>query len=397
MKKSFLWAAIGCICLILSACDWLGSNNYISVQLEDSEMWSLLDAKKGEVVFADEFFSPSTQVVKGSFFVQNKKGKFDLYNLDDTRNRLNRTSYSIISSFNKDGYAIVRVKNEPWQIINTKGETLSTLNKNIIILSGFSDDGLARFTNKKNQVGYINTKGEVVIKPRFVFGTVFSDGVAFVINKQTGGVNHCLAINTKGEILYRFTDSKFSGMTLYKDGYCFAVEDGKVVLLDKDGRKVMRVCKATVEANSLSIHDGKVTYFDGEYYGVKDLEGKILIRAKYRYLKFNGDGTLTALNTSNSYGVVNTNDEIVMPFEYEFLTYLTKGRYLSRSANVFVLIDESGKEIGTMGFNNFYDPNDYFSLSRKFDLIVSPTDGNASEYDDARANYFQNLMDSSSN
>ena len=125
-----------------------GDSEYVSVQLDDSKMWSLLNVGNGEMVFTDEFFAPVTNVVNGAFFMQTDNGMFDLYNISDTKNKLNRDSYTFVSNFNKNGYAIVRVKTEPWQIIDTKGTTVATLDKNLNIAAGFSDNGLALMFNK---------------------------------------------------------------------------------------------------------------------------------------------------------------------------------------------------------------------------------------------------------
>lgn len=373
MKRTRFLSFVGLIGIVLASCsktDSASDSAYVSVQLEDSNMWSLLDVTSGEIVINDEFFAPSSNVVKGSFFVENDNQEFDLYNLQDTKNKLNRSSYSVITNFNKDGYAIVRVKDEPWQIINTEGAVLATLDKNLMVMSGFTDDGLATIMNKDEMIGYVNVKGETPIKPRYKFGTIFSDGIAFVLTRQEENHNYFSAINTAGENVFTFSDAKYSEIGLFNQGYAFAVEGDHSILLDKTGKKIMTVCQGTNIGN-LSYNNGNIIYYDGEFYGVKNTEDKILIRAKYQRLRFQSDGKLLAKNNNDKFGVITVNDEIDTPFDYDVLEYLAPGRYITKSGNVYVLIDGQGKEICDKAFSNYSNRTDSSSEYAQSSLISS--------------------------
>lgn len=383
MKKLFKWTLASVAFLSICSCNSSSSSSdsrYVSVQIEDSKMWSLLDVKDGQIVMADEFFAPSSNVVKGSFFVENDNQEFDLYNLQDTKNKLNRNSYSVVSNFNKDGFAITRVKDEPWQIIDTEGTTVATLDKNLMVLSGFSDDGMALIMNKDEMYGYVNTQGENVIKPRYKFATIFSDGVAFVLTKQEENHNYLSAIDPTGNTLFTFSDAKYSDVGLFQDGYMFAVEGDHSVLLDKNGKKVMKVCDGT-DISKLSYLDGKVIYFDGQYYGVKNLEEKILIRAKYQSLRFQSDGKLVAKNNNDKYGVITTDDEVYIPFDYEELYYIAPDRYITKTGNVYVLINEKGKEMCEKAFSSFINRTESASEVGLTSLISSSNNNASTDVD----------------
>lgn len=387
-----------CLFILLSAvsCSKSGSNgnDYVSVQIEDSKMWSLLDVASGDFVMTDEFFAPSSCVVKGSFFVENDKQEFDLYNLKDTRNKLNRNSYTIVTNFNSEGYAIVRTKDEPWQIIDTQGNAVATLDKNVMVLSGFTKDGLALFMNKDQMMGYVNTAGEIVIKPRYKFGTIFSDGIAFVLTKQENDHNYLAAIDPAGNTVFSFSDAKYSDVGLFHDGYMFAVEGDHCVLLDKTGQKVMKVCNGTNISN-LSYQDNKVIYFDGTYYGLMDLEEKILIRAKYQHLQFQEDGNLLAQNSNSKYGVITSEDDIRMPFDYDELYYIAPDRYITKAGAVFIMIDSKGKEICKKAFTSFSNRTNTSSEAGNTALITSSS--NSATMEDQIRDYLLNLMNLESN
>ena len=370
MKKNLLWSIVGLLGVTLASCSGTDSADsaYVSVQLEDSQMWSLLDVANGEIVMNDEFFAPSSGVVNGSFFVESDNGKFDLYNLKDTKNKLNRSSFSTVTNFSPEGYAIVRVEDEPWQIISTDGTVVATLDKSLSVLSGFSNEGLAQIANKDGMVGYVNTKGETPIKPRYKVGTIFSDGIAFVLTKQEGDHNYFSAINPAGESVFTFSDAKYSEIGLYNEGHAFAVEGDHSVLLDKTGKKVMTVCQGTNIGN-LSYSKGNIIYYDGQFYGVKSTEDKILIRAKYQRLKFQSDGKLIAVNNNGKYGVITVEDEIETPFDYDVLEYLAPGRYITKSGNVNVLIDSKGKEVCDKAFASYSNRSSSASENNLTSLI----------------------------
>lgn len=355
-----------------------GDAEYISVQLDDSKMWSLLDVNKGEMVFTDEFFAPVTSVEKGAFFMQTDEGSFDLYRLSDTKNKLNRDSYTFVTNFNKHGYAIVRVKSEPWQIIDTKGSTIATLDKNANISSGFSDDGLAVFVNKDGLCGFVNEQGQITITPKFKAVRPFCDGVAVVLSKNEGGKAYFDVIDTRGETLFKFNTGQYSDISDYHQNHAFAVEGDHIVLLDKQGQKVAAVGSGS-SISDLSYSDGKFIYSDGEFYGVKDLEGNILLRAKYNKLQFVGGSKLLARSSNGKYGVVNPADDVVMPFEYNQLTYVAPGRYLTYSGSLQVLINEKGKEICKYAFKNVVNRSETAMQGTQTN-IISSQNNNAQDY-----------------
>ncbi|MDE7335192.1 MAG: WG repeat-containing protein, partial [Muribaculaceae bacterium] len=351
LKRLFPFFAL---LLLLTGCGGnSGSSDYVSVMVDGSNMWSLLDVKSGKLSFTDEFFAPATNVVKGAFFVQTDEGSFDLYSISDTKNKLNRESYTYITNFNPQGNAIVRVKNEPWQIVDTKGTVIATIDKNYAIFGGFSTEGIAPFFNKDHQVGYLDKTGNVIIKPRYIYGTCFTDGIAMVKVRTEGGKDYWEAIDTKGETQFKFNNSQYSNFSMFNNGYAFFTEGDHIVLLDKKGKKVTTVCNGdNINLSLLGVYGDKFTYSDKEFFGVKDLNGNILIRAKYPYLSFNGDGNLLAANSSGRYGVVTPTDEIVVPFEYSKLSYLAPKRYLTDSGSVIILINNEGKEVGDHAFTS---------------------------------------------
>lgn len=369
MKNKLTWLALGLICLAIGACSKFGSKSYISVQLEGSKMWSLLDVKNGEVIMMDELSGPASDVVKGSFFVQNAQRDFDLYNINDTKNKLNPRPYNIVTNFCQAGFALVKEKGAPWEVIDTEGNIVGLLDKSLNVMTGFSEDNLAVVTNGEGMTGYVDTEGKLAISPRYKFGSVFSDGVAIVCTKQEGTDNSYSAIDATGNVLFTFSSNKYSAVGLFQDGYAFAVEGDNCILIDKTGLKVTTVCKGT-DISRLECRNGKMTFVEAGFYGLKDLDGKVLIRAKYKSLKFQDNGDLLALNTNGMYGVVDADDEVVMPFNYEAMACVGDGRYVTRSGAVCVMIDGKGKEVCNNAFSDYLNRST-LSAANEFTALIS--------------------------
>lgn len=389
MKKTlFLSLLAG---LVLSSCGSKGGDDYVSVQVDNSQMWSLLDVKSGELKFSDEFFAPASNVVNGAFFVENDDQTFDLYTLEDTKNKLNRDSYTYISNFNPEGYAIVRVADQPWQIVNTKGEVVATVDKTFNFLGGFSTEGLAPFANGDMKIGYINTKGETVIKAKYDNATYFIDGIAFVCNVATDAPLDWLAIDPQGQTVFKIKSGQYENVTPFQNGYAFAIEGDHTVLLDKKGKKVVNVGEPVDMAN-LTVGKDMFTYSDKQFYGVKDINGEIKIRAKYVSLRFLPDGNLIALNTNGRFGVIDANDEIVVPFDYTDLEYIAPDRYITTSGSVKVLINKEGKEVGNNTFSNVINRSTSGTISAMMGVITS--NNNNSDYNVELDNIFDmNVLD----
>lgn len=352
----------------------------MSVQLDDSKMWSLLDINNGEMVFTDEFFAPATNIVNGAFFMQADNGTFDVYTISDTKNKLNRDSYTFVSNFNKNGYAIVRVKTEPWQIIDTKGATVATLDKNINIKGGFSDDGLALLVNKDGLYGYVDEKGQTAIAPKYKAARAYCDGAAVVLTKTEDGKSYFEVIDSKGEVMFKFNTGQYSNISDFNEGHAFAVEGDHVVLLDKQGKKVAAVGNGT-DLTRLSYSDGKFIYSDGEFYGVKDVEGNILLRAKYGSLQFISKDKLLAVSSSRKYGVVNTNDDVILPFEYDDLIALDSDRFLTNSGSLKVLINDKGKDVCKQAFKNVVNRNESENQNAQTAIISSENNNASFDFD----------------
>lgn len=234
--------------------------------------------------------------------------------------------------------------------------------------------------NKDGLFGYVNEKGQIAIAPKYKAAKAFSNGAAVVLVKTEDGKSYFDIINTKGETLFKFNTGQYSDISNFNNGYAFAVEGDHVVLLDKQGKKVATVGNGT-DIKNLSCKDGKLIYTDGEYFGLKDIEGNILLRAKYGSLEFVGGDNLLACNSNGKYGVVNTKDDIILPFDYDDLQFIAPDRYLTTSGSLKVMINNSGKEVCKVAFQNVVNRNESYDGASQTWLISSDNNNADTNFD----------------
>lgn len=335
---------------LLASCG--GSKNemeYVSVKIADSDNWSILDVKKGEVIATDEFSSAPSMIVDGVFFVKNGENEFELFNVENTKKRLGKSAYVEVTTFNPgEDVTPVVPADGAIVLIDKTGKEKATLDKAIKTCSSFSD-GRAVVMDEKERCGVINEKGEYVVKPTYKGMSTFTDGVAMARkdNEKDDNSFNIYFIDTNGKELFHFKNDKYEKGSLFcEDVMVVANDENTAYLMDKKGKQGIKIGKwGSVYTSGSWINDGNIIFYDGEKYGVKTLEGEIVIRAKYEDLQFTVSGDLCA-KKNDKYGVVNLKDEEVMPFDFDNVTALGSERYLiNESGRYWNLVDNKNRTL----------------------------------------------------
>ena len=189
-----------------------------------------------------------------------------------------------------EGMAAVR-KGDKWGYINTKGEEVISCQYEQA--RGFSD-GLAAVKDD-GKWGYISTNGQWAVKPQYEVVSDFSGGIACTSHQWPYGeyaeAEKVTFINTKGEdvsaLSNRFNlqaggdDSDNEPLIeSYENGLFFVADDNSNPMwIDKDGNRVS-------DENIYQKKNDKYVIFrndEGEM-GFKDINGNIIVPAKYSYL-----------------------------------------------------------------------------------------------------------------
>jgi hypothetical protein len=168
---------------------------------------------------------------------------------------------------------------------------------------------LVLFRGENDLYGYLNLRGEVAIPPKFYSAGNFSDGTAFVTNKE-----------------------------------------GRSALLGRDGNQITDF---VFGRNSLST--------GGKYIGVTGLNGaegcvtragKFALEPKYKRVDCRDDLFLI-LNAEKKWGAVSIDGKTVVPAVYDDLMY-DGDRLVARQGESAGYLDKTGKQIGEFRFARLY-------------------------------------------
>lgn len=357
--KRFVWgvfAALFCA-LTLSSC---GSDSaqtrYVAAKLVDSDMWSIVDVKTGEIVHKDEFKSQPSVIVNGKFVVKSESGLYEYFTVDDVTKPINSEAYLYATAFNENDIALAVLKGKGISIINGKCEVVANLDNSIVSAQDFSN-GYAQVTNDDQKRGYVNEMGEIVIKPIYDRSTPFSeDGLAIVGKEVNDSTYKCFAIDPKGTELFSFSTNEYKDYGAFVDGYLpVQKENNEVVMLDKSGKKLCSIGKwKGYIPYWLGFYDDVIVFKDGDSYGLKDKKGNVVLRAKYDELipmpKINKKYYLA--KKQDKYGIVDKSDNVIIPFDYSVLGYINKDVLFVGEGKSFSFMDKDLKDIGQNNYTN---------------------------------------------
>lgn len=380
---SFLVIALILSTITLTSC---GSNEaqtrYVAVKLVDSDMWSIVDVNSGEVIHKDEFKSQPSIIVNDKFCVKNESGLYDYFSVDNVTKPINEESYLCASSFSNNDVALVVLKGKGISLINDKCEIIANIDNSIISANVFTN-GYSVVTNDDNKQGYINEKGELVINPIYDSATNFSsDGLAVVGKEINDSTTKYSAIDITGTELFSFSSTQYKKIGSFVNGYLPVKKDNdEVVLLDKNGNKFVSIgkWKGSYLPYWLGFYDGVIVFKDGDSFGLKDEKGDIVIRAKYEELI-----PLSEINSKyylamkqDKYGIIDKDDNIIIPFEYKVLGYLNKETLFVGEGKMFSFMNKDLKDVGQNNFTNLSFitgssiRSNYFNADKEARKIIS--------------------------
>lgn len=360
--------SLGMFVLALAACSG-GSNesniptiDYLAVQLDKGENWSIIDAD-GKVIVKEEYAPDDKMSIifqDGVYWVKsNADGKFRLFSIDSPKTPLTDEEYEEVTAFS-DGLAFVSHITKPIQIIDTKGKVVKTLPNNICRIKTFSDDvyrwawynGMAIFEDKNGKLGYINLDGEIVIKALYESACPFSDNLAIV---KEEGSNNNIIIDKNGKKRGVIDSDKYQiRKNFFSEGKLTVenLQTGKLVYLNEKG---------LVELNPVKDYDwniGKRGFISGyavvrnknSEWSVINAKGENVIRSgKYSSIDNVGKGMFVA-EKNDKWGVVDFEDNIIVDFNYsKILSVLLGNKFICCESTAF-LVDEKGNEVRNLEF-----------------------------------------------
>lgn len=352
---SFLIASYGVLSLsfLFTSChEQIASQNlksldYIAVQIDENDSWSIMD-KNGKIAIDREYSangSVSKIYPKGVFWVRHND-KYNLFSIESCKKAINKQEFDQVTDFVNDR-AFASVIGEPIVLLNSKGEVIKTLSPDINTVFCFRD-GLAKFIAKNGNCGFLNTNGDIAVAPEYYNVSDFNNGIAYTLDEKMKTSNIIDRVGTtyatlnieKTKPYYYASEDKLGVAIDYQSN------SPSIVYIDDHGKEVMpRVKGFDCPEPFINNYAVVVNTNDGEGAVINE-KGEIVIRkGKYVLLTNFGNATFGG-RKGDKFGVVNQEDNPIIKFEYDAMSsYLLGENYLMKSGNYYALVNAQGEEI----------------------------------------------------
>lgn len=354
MKTKELFGSALLLCMLLTGCSKSEKPkydyDYLAVQMSKGDDWSIID-KNGKEVVKEEYPADAllSDIVDRVFWVKQGE-RYQLFSIDQPKKPLIEEEFKQATPF-VAGRAVVSNIDQPIRILDTKGNTVATLPKDISRCLLFTDEGYAVVHNSEGLMGLIDAQGKIVMKPTYSWLSYYSEGILLAIDSTT--TNFFSILNLKGEKLGEIDYTKYVCHGFYEGKALVVAGEGEeqyVSAIDKTGKKLFDLKKAQKVIGQFM--GGYFVFANGDgKMGVADDKGDIVIRAKYDGLQNLGNGLFSALK-GNKCGIVDVNDETVLPFDYtDGTNYTLGGKFIMKDGTDWMLVNREGKEIITFHEN----------------------------------------------
>lgn len=371
---------------------------YLPFQSEKGGKWGMISVS-GKVLFEEEFDRQPSVVINGRFFVPNSEGLFEMYAADEKPKQVGDVAWKAVCDFSENVTPAVE-KGKPITLIDRDGKVV----KEMKTIGGKTVQRMRRFLGGRSvyqtaegYYGMVDTDGEVKIEAKYVWLGDLYDGKTIGIDKKYEEAYRSddfekvtyTVMDGKGKELSQLSGAKFANLGGgFQDGLTRAAEkhDDKLYcgLLDEKGEWVL---KPSSKIEDIYQIQGKKFVFvrDGKF-GVMDLEGEILIRAKYDALRFITDEVLLARDddkpADERYQLLNLDGEQIGKDRFRDLVSVMIDGYSSIeiSEHDYGFIDEKGelkkldKGLSIYNIGNDYVGNEVESDYVDYDALLSGLD-----------------------
>lgn len=311
-KSAMLLALAGG--LITSSCGSGSSDSidFLPAKSEKNSNWGMV-SPDGKMLFEDEFKDTPSAVINGCFYVKNDNG-YTIYTLDGNKPKAIDGLEDLVSAGIMSQSVIpVAKKGGRIEYYNSNGKLKFTLepykNNEITKVSSRFIDGLAIVELENNRSGAINSSGKMVVEPIFEGISEFSDGLALakMPKEPTDSTDDekWVVIDSKGKEKFKLKDMT-PVSNRYLNGRLSVKKGDRLGFVDKKGEFL----KMPEKVQSIVDYNAKYVIYKGEDgVGVLDMEGQVVVRAKYSGLIFISEDKFLAESDSHKYYIVNNKDE----------------------------------------------------------------------------------------
>jgi WG containing repeat len=179
------------------------------------------------------------------------------------------------------------------------------------------------------KVGFVDAAGQFKIPPTFDEGLPFSEGLAAVEVDNKWGF-----IDTEGHLAIR---PQFAAAYYFREGVATVDSELGTQIVDKSGTAISEGFE-TIDF----VSEGRVPVMRNRKWGFLDLQGKIAIPLVYEEMRpFSGG--LALVQKENKWGYIDRNGTVVIPFQFDHAGPFANGLAPAKISNETGFIDRSGK------------------------------------------------------
>ena len=269
------------------------------------------------------------------------------------RETILRTNNCIHGDF-IDGTAILYEQTRNGIVKSLLFEDGSTFSMHRYSCTGDFHDGLAWY-EQNGKMGYINRKGIEVIEPKFHIADDFNEERAYVLD--SGQImlidksGEQLALSSEIDFVSDFNNGiarvgKFSDkMNSRMDG--FIDKDGKIIIPMKYKRNIASPMDLIDREDQFS--EGLAKVSKNNKYGFIDINDNLVIDFQYDYVSRFTDGVAVARNNGKA-GFINKKSEVVIPFDFLDAAFSFSGYYFVKDCNGWFILNKDKAELNGIYF-----------------------------------------------
>jgi len=307
MKKSIFFAALMMGAFVFTACDKGGTPQTDSTKLwpaqpsEDSN-WGFVNGKDAKLVISAKY-QDVNMFSCGYARVQDENSE---YAFIDKNGAKVSAKMQIDENTTPDDfyYDVCRVTiDNHFAFLDKDFKKLTRAD--YVWLSPMSEDGLASFRLEGDDLeGYCDKDGNQKIQPKYNDAGSFIDGIAVVMERHEDGTEWYYTIDTKGTQLCEETKKPL--INLGEQRVYYTTDQGKVVLLDKNGTEI-DLAASYSDIDPFTDGLAKVTNKNGDKIGYIDPKGAEKIEVMYAagYQFYEGLAWVKTAGNNGKWMVIN--------------------------------------------------------------------------------------------
>lgn len=362
-----------------------GELQYYSFKVSKSDKWGIIDGN-GKVIVEDEFKNQPMIVSDGIFYVPNDDGFFQMYSVKEPAKEI-CSKFKHIAPFEGGATLTPCVKKgEGIVYIDKEGSEIISLSHNCIDARPFYHGWsiVAKDYDSVTKNIAVDVEGNFFEPSEYELKSVVGKDMFLVLKDD----NYYI-INPKEEELYNLKANVTSVSEDMK--YYIFSDDNLYGLKSINGEVIVRAKYKDMSFIDDTKGRGLVFENDDNLYGVMDVNGEIILKDKYNKINdAKGDLFVVKRDKSEGYGLINKDGDKLLKFEYERLSFISGTNYLlaqKEGDKSIYIIDRNGNPISKNAefyalnytsddyYSNYIIKSDIFDVNGFVQSILEPSDG----------------------